>query len=73
MPAVTKDPETDKMLPYGINNLSRKTQQELRDIQGATVPAIKRPKTAKPIKKKKGEDSEDDGELYGFRIEENKT
>lgn len=72
MPTVTKDPETEKMLPYGINNLSRKTQTELKTIQGAQVPKKKRPKTSKP-KKKKEEDSDNDSELYGFRIEENKT
>ena len=70
IPTVTKT-DGGKMLPYGINNLTRETQNELRDLQSSLPPKRKRrPKTAKT--KNKNEDS-DDGELFGTRIEQCKT
>lgn len=69
MPAVTK--EAGRVLPWGINTLTREAQTQIRDIQSAIVPPTKkRPKTAKP--KKKGSDDEE-GELFGTRIEQHKT
>ena len=59
------------MLPWGINNLTRETQTQIREIQSAIVPPKKkRPKTTKP--NKKGSD-DDEGELFGTRIEQQKT